>query len=113
MVDVRSRPAVGLDRIGGARALRRWFGDDMAVTRRRPVRRGYWDHRWAKLVEHVTFDKSVEAEAMRSGLARFAAREATSEGQQPMEVRLVSIQSAAGERSELQIYQLAFSEGGP
>jgi hypothetical protein len=73
----------------------------------------YWDYHWSKLVEHATFDQGVDADAVRSGLARFAAREVAAPGREPAETRLVSIQSRDGERSELQVFHLTFGPEGP
>jgi len=68
----------------------------------------YWGAHWDKFVEHATFDAGPNADALRDGVARFAARQAAAAGQQPSMVTLVSIQRDGEQRHARRLYRLEF-----
>jgi hypothetical protein len=70
----------------------------------------YWDYHWGKLVEHVTFDQGPSADALRDGVARYAARQVQAPGRAPSQVTLVSLQQRDGHRSAQRLYRLDFGE---
>ena len=70
----------------------------------------YWDYHWGKLAEHVSFDRDLNADDLRDGLARFAARQVAGPGREPAQVTLILIQRRNGERSARRLYRLAFGE---
>jgi hypothetical protein len=70
----------------------------------------YWDYHWGKLVEHASFDQGPAADALRDGLARFAARKVEAPGREPSQVTLVLIQRRDGYRDARRLYRLAFGE---
>ena len=68
----------------------------------------YWDYHWGKLAEHASFDSGPNADALRDGLARFAARKLSGPGREPSQVTLVCIQSRDGRSTTRRLYRLGF-----
>ena len=73
----------------------------------------YWGYHWDKYVEHATFDTGANADALRDGLARFAARDGSARGRLPSVVTLVSIQRIDGQRRARRLYRIEFGEPVP
>jgi hypothetical protein len=90
------------------------FRDGSRTTWRPPrgdaLTGAYWDYHWGKLAEHAAFDRGPEPDALRDGLARFAARQVDAPGRAPSQVTLVSIQRRDGHQSTRRLYRLAFGE---
>jgi len=72
----------------------------------------YWDYHWQKYVEHATFDAGPDADRLRDGLARFAARQAAGPGREPSAVTLVSLQRDGDKRSTHRLYRIEFGALG-
>ena len=73
----------------------------------------YWDYHWGKLAEHASFDEGRDADKLRDGLARYAARRVAEPGRQPSEVSLVSVRTGEDVHEEVRVYRLEFGALGP
>jgi len=72
----------------------------------------YWDYHWQKYVEHATFDTGPDADRLRDGLARFAARQVAAGGREPAAVTLVSVQRDGEKRTTHRLYRIEFGALG-
>jgi hypothetical protein len=73
----------------------------------------YWDYHWGKLAEHASFDEGRDADKVRDGLARYAARTVAEPGRRPSAVSLVSVRTGEDIHEEVPVYRLEFGALGP